>query len=108
MVPGAKGAPVPLGEIRDRVERRLHEGIGSRVLWVFKSESEPALTDQSTISKCLDEARRAHVIVCLCTGDPGETDRGNPLGICHRELQTAINDSPDKVVLIRLSGADAE
>ena len=107
-VRAAKGAPVPLGVIRDRIEARLYEGIGSGILWVFKSEAEPPLTDQSTIGKCLDEARRAHIFICLCTGDPGVTDADNPLGICHRELQAAINDSPDKVVLIVLSGAETE
>jgi hypothetical protein len=107
-VPAQSGGTTTLFAVRARIQERLYAGFGREIFWVFNSQAEPALTDQTTIGRCLDEARRAHVFICLCTGDPGAQDAENPLGICHQELQAAINDSPDKVVLIRLRDADAQ
>jgi hypothetical protein len=107
-VPAKAGGTTTLYEVRERIEQRLYQGFGADILWVFNSQTEPALTDQTTIGRCVDEAKKANIFVCICTGDPGAQNATNPLGICHQELQAAINDSPDKVVLIRTKGDKAE
>lgn len=107
-VASSTGGATPLKVVRNNIEQRLYAGIGREILWVFSSPNEPALGDQTAIGRCLREARRSQVFVCLCTGDPGMTNAASPLGICHQELLAAIDDSPNKVVIVRLEEAQSK
>jgi hypothetical protein len=52
--------------------------------------------------RCLNEARRADVVIVVYNGESGGAIKGQPMGICHAELEAALATQSQKVRVIRL------
>ncbi len=100
------GAPSTMTELRRRMKSRLEaiQPFGEPLfeVWINEDEAEPA--DQTTWDASLDQVRRADVLLVLFNGDPGWAagEGEGALGICHAELQTALDEQPGKVFCIKL------
>jgi hypothetical protein len=70
-------------------------------VWIH--EDDPAETaDSTTFEISLREIGDADIIVVLYTGEAGSAAHDRDIGICHAELQEALQRRPEIVSLIRL------
>src|SRR6185295_4288759 len=70
-------------------------------VWIH--EDDPAETaDSTTFEISLREIGDADIIVVLYTGEAGSAAHERDIGICHAELQEALQRRPEIVSLIRL------
>lgn len=70
-------------------------------VWIHEDETGvPA--DRSTLELSLDEVDRADVVVVLYDGQAGSVAAGTGMGICHAELQQAVERRRDIVFMVRL------
>ena len=106
-----KGKPVQLSELR----KLLKGEIKSLTLWTgqetlfdcwINEDSSGAPMNETWWERCLDEGRRADVVIVLYNGESGGSIKGEPMGICHAELLAALATQSEKVRGIRLPLAD--
>jgi hypothetical protein len=77
---------------------------GEELFEVWINEPAPALEASEDLwEACLDQVRRADLVIILYNGDAGWAKAGGEIGICHAELQEALNTARAKIRLIQLS-----
>jgi len=71
---------------------------GSTVFEAWINELAPAAEGTSHIwDKCLEEVRRAELVMAPYNRDAGWAKAGGEIGICHAELQEGHKTAPAKV-----------
>ncbi|MFQ5852955.1 MAG: hypothetical protein ACE5JU_20535, partial [Candidatus Binatia bacterium] len=106
-VPTAAGGRTTLREVRQEIRQRLRNAFDGHSIQVWINEEEPAETDLDAVGRCERWADQAHLVLVIINGHPGApTPRG--LGICHLELKTAVDDSPNKVLLIKVATKETD
>jgi hypothetical protein len=106
-VPAASGGTVPMSELRRRIKDALQAAtfLGWAPFEVWINEDEPpAEGTRDAWDHCLDQAARADVLVALVNGDAGWSAGDEGVGICHAELQRALDSAPAKVRVVRVPG----
>lgn len=97
-----KGNQEKLSELR----KILQEDIQRLVLWSgqerlcdcwINEDSAGAPVNETWWEHCLDQARRADVVIVLYNGESGGSIKKQPMGICHAELEAALNTESKKV-----------
>ena len=106
-----QGRPQSLGDVRKAIKLTLEKErlSGKQVFKVWIHEDEPR---GSAWDKCMQKSKDADIFVVLYNGNSGwsgsKEELADKIGICHAEFQSAFNQAPDKVCLVRLPFADAE
>ncbi|MBI1356224.1 MAG: DUF4062 domain-containing protein [Acidobacteria bacterium] len=91
-------------DLRRRAKQEIESatlfGLSSFDCWI----NEDASVDggQDIWDACLDEVRKCDILLVLYDGDAGWTVNRGGIGICHAELQAALDAAPGKVRLIRI------
>ncbi len=105
-----KGKSTKLSEIRKKLQMDLQNEklLGERLFDVWISEDAPAPDSSNDVwDKSLKEVKRAHILIVICTGEAGWAKSENEIGICHAELEAAMNTCRDKVYFIRLPNKES-
>ncbi|VVB64874.1 Uncharacterised protein [uncultured archaeon] len=100
-----QGKKVTLTNVRKELQKEVEdqELFGKRLFEVWISEDEPAPDVSKDVwDKSLQEVKRSHILIVLYSGDAGWAKSDDPIGICHAELEAAMNVSPEKVYFIKL------
>jgi hypothetical protein len=106
-LPTKDGGRKTLQEVRSEIRDKVKDAFDGRSVEVWINEKEPAEADLDAVERCQKWAKEAHLVVTIVNGHPGaKTPLG--LGICHLELKAAVDDSPSKVLLIKVSGEATE
>jgi hypothetical protein len=104
-VPKAGGGTEPLSELRKRIKDELHRasflGWIPYEVWINEDEPPPEGT-RDAWDHCLDQAAQADVVVGLVNGNAGWSADEQDIGICHAELQRALESAPAKVRIVRV------
>ncbi len=70
--------------------------------WI--NELAPAAEGTDDIwDKCIEEVKKAELVIALYNGDAGWAKAGGEIGICHAELHEAYNSAPAKVRILQLT-----
>lgn len=100
------GASQPkLREIRDALVERIEAErlFDKQLLKVDRNEGWPALPgDASVWSHCRRRVVRSDIVLVLYTGASGWCDDYGTIGICHAELQAALERVPQRVRALQL------
>lgn len=94
-----------LTEIRKFIKKEL-EGtkfFGKDLFEIKINEDFGANTSTDSYNKCLQEVRDSDFIIAIYSGSAGWAPEGFDLGICHAELDTAMNISTHKTAIIDIS-----
>ena len=76
---------------------------GSQLFDVWINEDAPPAEGSSDAwEACLEQVRRADIVIVLYNGNSGWAKEGGEVGICHEELATALSTAPAKVRIIGL------
>lgn len=70
-------------------------------VWIHEDDKGPS-AELSTFEISLKRVAWAHLVIVLYTGEAGSARRGEPVGICHAELDAAIGHRPDIVHMVEL------
>ncbi len=102
----------PLDEVTSNlttIRQRLTEELESEKLFdqqlfdVWINEDAPALDALGdSWAKCMEEVRKADIVLVLYNGNSGWAKAGGDIGICHAEFLTALTSAPAKIRLIEL------
>src|SRR5882762_6500940 len=97
-----KGNPVPLSEVREI----LKKDIKALALWAgqdtlcdcwINEDSPSSPMNETWWERCLNEARQADLVIVLYNGESGGSIKGEPMGICHAELEALLATQSKKV-----------
>jgi len=92
-------------EVREELVREIEsiQLFGDQLfdVWINEEGAAAAAIDDSW-DHCMAQARRADILLVLYNGNAGWTKAGGEVGICHAELQQAVETAPGKVRLIRV------
>lgn len=89
-----------LTEIRKELKKIIESEkiFGEPIFRVWINEHESPQSFNETIwNKCLDEARKADIILVLYNGESGWVKPGGSIGICHAEVIEAVETARGKV-----------
>jgi hypothetical protein len=94
-----------LTEIRKNVKKELEaiKLFGKDFIDIRINEDFGATTSTDSYNKCLEEVREADFCIALYSGAAGWAPAGIDLGICHAELDVAMNISTRKTAIIDIS-----
>jgi hypothetical protein len=94
-----------LTEIRKFIKKELEDTkFFDKDLFEIKiNEDFGASTSTDSYNKCLQEVRDSDFVIALYSGAAGWAPTGIDLGICHAELDTAMNISTHKTAIIDIS-----
>lgn len=95
-----------LADVRKALTTLLHKELllGEPLFEVWINEPAPSMDASANLwEECLAQVRRADIVLAFYNGDAGWADTGGKLGICHAELQEAMNTAPAKLRVIQLS-----
>lgn len=106
-----KGKTAGLSAIRTDVKKDVESvRLWSKGRQVFEcwinEDSASAPMDETWWAHCLLQARQADVVIVLYNGESGGGIKGEPMGICHSELEAALATQSSKVRGIALPIAD--
>jgi hypothetical protein len=94
-----------LSEIRMQLKREIEAEklFGKEAFEVWINEDEPPEPGaQDSWDLCIEQARKADLILVLYNGNAGWSLSAGDIGICHAELMTAFSESPGKVSIVSL------
>ncbi len=103
LINGATGDT--LTEIRKFIKKELEDTkfFGKDLFEIKINEDFGASTSTDSYNKCLQEVRDSDFVIALYSGAAGWAPKGIDLGICHAELDTAMNISTHKTAIIDIS-----
>lgn len=108
MITMEDGSKISLSDLRLRAKRTIEsEKLFDHVLFeVWINEPAPAAPgDIDSTEKCLKEVRQSDIVLVWYNGNAGWARYGSEIGICHAELQEALNTAPAKVRIVKLPDA---
>ena len=99
--------PVLLSEVREVVKKdikalALWDGQETLCDCWINEDSASSPMNETWWERCLSEARRADLVIVVYNGESGGAIKGQPMGICHAELEAALATQSKKVRVIRL------
>jgi len=101
-------APVELSEIRLDLKKKIEALKLSEKemfnVWISEDPESPDAAENSW-DECMNEVKNCNILIVYYTGDGGWTKEKGNIGICHAELETAVNSEPGKVFLINIHDA---
>jgi hypothetical protein len=103
--PYKDNANATLSEIRADLAAQIEEErlFGEQLFEVWINEPAPAREGSEDLwEACLEEVRKAELVVALYNGDAGWAKAGGEIGICHAELKEALNTAPAKVRVLEM------
>jgi hypothetical protein len=103
-IPFADGA-MSLTELRTSLKKGLEEAtfLDQSLFEVWINEDAPPATGGDTSwEQCLRQADDAEIFIALYSGEAGWAKEGGDIGICHAELEAALNSGRAKVRLVKL------
>jgi Domain of unknown function (DUF4062) len=94
-----------LTEIRKHIKKELEniKFLDKDFFDIRTNEDFGASTSTDSYNKCLEEVRESDFVIALYSGAAGWAPVGIDLGICHSELDTAMNISTRKTAIIDVS-----
>lgn len=94
-----------LTEIRKQIKKDLEDTkfFEKDFFDIRINEDFGASTSTDSYNKCLEEVRECDFLIALYSGAAGWAPSGIDLGICHSELDTAMNISTRKTAIIDIS-----
>jgi hypothetical protein len=108
-VPWSESEPSELfSDLRRKIKDRLEavEILGHKIFSVWINEDGVAApATRGSWEECMAQVKKSDLLLVLYNGDAGWTEGGGNIGVCHAELQTAMECSPQKVYPIKLVGA---
>ncbi len=96
-----------LSDIRSELKTLLEtETLFEKELYKIWISEEPRDTNalESSWEECMSQVEVADIFLCIYTGEGGWAKQKGDIGICHGELETAINKEPAKVFIINAEG----
>jgi hypothetical protein len=76
---------------------------GSPLFDCWINEDSPAIAASSTAwEACLEQVRKADIVIILYNGNPGWSAENGDIGICHAELHAAMSSGAAKAFAINL------
>lgn len=105
--PDGNGGSTTLSAIRGELKKeweavRLLDPSPLFEVWI--NEEEPAAEASRDLwDTCLDEVRRADIVLVLYNGDGGWVGTDGHIGICHAELMAALSAAPAKVFVVQMA-----
>ena len=104
-----QGKPQKLTEVRRALKKQLEEyRLPNQKKAFFEcwiNEDGTGGTGSNCWDHCLKQARDANLVIVLYTGAAGSGLRGSDMGICHAELEAAMNVAANRVRVIKLPSA---
>jgi len=96
---------ITLSDIRKEIKEEL-EGLELLTdefvkVWI-NEDASPEEGSTDSWDTCLQQVKRADILICLYNGNAGWAKEDSEIGICHAELQEALTTAPAKVRLIKL------
>jgi hypothetical protein len=80
------------------------ELFGEPLFEAWINEVAPAAEGTADIwDKCIDEVRKAELVIALYNGDAGWAKAGGEIGICHAELSEGYSKAPAKVRILQMT-----
>jgi len=92
-------------ELRRKLKAELEKErlLGTVLFDVWINEDAPSGEGSSDAwESCLEQVRRADIMLVLYNGSSGWAKQGGEVGICHEELALALSTAPAKVRIIKL------
>src|SRR6185295_6143219 len=101
--PIAGGGTFPLSSMRSQLCQEIAEArlFGEPIFECWINEREPSQAN-NVWDECLDQVRRAHVVIALYNGAAGWANTDSEVGICHAELQAALRSGRGRTHVIQL------
>lgn len=99
------GLPARLSDVRRRLKAELESTFlfGNPLFEVWINEdAPPAEGSTDAWDHCMNQVRRADIVLVLYNGNSGWAREGGEIGICHAELQAALSTASAKVRLLAL------
>ena len=99
-----------LSDIREEIKQILEceELFGSKLYSVWISEDPCDVSAlESSWETCMTHVQQADILIVIYTGEGGWYKTKGDIGICHAELEVAINQEPGKVYIIDARDATA-
>lgn len=100
-----------LSMIRKKLKKKIEDFdlFGKNIFKVWINEDEPTLSFNETIwGRCLNQSKKADIVICLDCGESGWIREKDSIGICHAELLSAVNTARSKVWSIKLNNITSE
>lgn len=95
-----------LSELRRDIKKELESSklFGEELfrVWASEFDGEDISALENSWESCMQEVKKCHFFIFLFTGESGWSKRDADIGICHAELETALNYEPHKVFIIDL------
>jgi hypothetical protein len=99
--PGDKTLTELRREIKERLEAEKLLGDQLFEVWINEDAPAPGAVETAT-AHCLEQVRKANVVLVLYSGDAGWESSKGALGICHAEFQEALNFAPASLRIMEL------
>ena len=93
------------GKIKTLIEDIQPFGSPFFECWINES-SPPVEGSKDSWEACLQQVRRANILIVLFNGNPGWASEPDGVGICHAELREGLSSGAAKVFCIELPPAD--
>jgi hypothetical protein len=106
-----QGSSVPLSKVRFAAKADVEsmkfwkDADGLFECWI-NEDSASASMDETWWAHCLKQARQADIVIVLYNGESGGSIKGEPMGICHSEVEAALATQSGKVRGIQLPMAN--
>lgn len=107
-----KGKPSKLTEVRRALKKeledfRLPNQKGRLFSCWINEDATSAVGSQNWWDHCIKQARDADIVIVLYNGSAGGGLTGSDMGICHAELESAMDVAADRIRVIKLPIAPA-
>jgi hypothetical protein len=100
-----QGDSQPVSALRKEIKRRVtgYAPFGEQLFECWINEDSPGTEGSTTAwTSCLNQVRRADILIVLYNGNPGWSGPDGTVGICHAELDRGLSTGGAKVYAIEL------
>ena len=100
-----------LSDVRRKIKEKLEsiEILDGSIFEVWINEDAPPDEgSQDAWEHCMEQVRKANIVLVLYNGNSGWAKGSGDIGICHAELQAALEHSPAKIRLIKIDNKQIE
>ena len=100
-----------LSDLRRKIKEELEsiEILDGTIFDVWINEDAPPdEASQDAWEHCMEQVRKANIVLVLYNGNSGWAKESGGIGICHAELQAGLEHSPAKLRLIKINNEKLE
>jgi hypothetical protein len=108
---GPDGKLFQLAQLREELKQEIEDTklFGEPIFDCFINEKEPAKSAEPDLwDECLQQVRRAHILLVLYNGTAGWAKGSGDVGICHAELKAGLLSGRERTRLIQLPQASGK